>query len=167
MCDSCPAHIPGPGEVAGGVAGLAADGIIAAAKSKIGRRVMFWTLAIPMFLGIIWYMLGWLVVPIALGVVALGGVVLLAVRVLHRAVVVPAATPAQRVAELERRRRNAIPVPVRAAQPELPRAMRRQLGRGRLAQPFVKVPAPRPAHELPASPRVIQPTAVVRPRRAR
>lgn len=149
MCDTCPAHIPGPGEVAGGVAGLAAGGIIAAARNRTGRRVMV-GLCYVMFAGVLVYTLGWWLLPIALGLMALAAGVLRVVGILHRQVVVPAATPAQRVAELERRRRNAIPVP--AARPALPRGL--SITRKRRALPA-------PARALPAA--VVEPTRIVAP----
>jgi hypothetical protein len=42
--------------------------------------------------------------------------------------------------------------------------IRRQLGRGRLTQPAMKVPAPRPAQAIPATPRVIEPARVIPPK---
>ena len=108
MCDTCPAHIPGPGEVAGGALGLA----VGAALTRNGRRVMFWALAMPMFLGIIVYTLGWWLLPIGLGLVALAAGALLAVRasvrVMHRHVLLQA--PAEmRAAVAAPRRAVALP----------------------------------------------------------
>jgi hypothetical protein len=122
MCDTCPAHIPGPGEVAGGLL----SGLVGAALTKPGRRVMFWGLAIPMVLGIIVYTLGWWLVPITLGLLALAAVAVWALRGLqrHAVVVAPpslrAALPApRRAVALPRglsvtRRRRALPAPAKA-----------------------------------------------------
>jgi hypothetical protein len=135
MCDTCPTHLLGPGEVAGKVA-----------RSKAGRKagsVLFygtvWTFGPLMIAGIIVYTLGWWLVPITLGLAALAAGVLKVVRILHKRVVVPAATPAQRVAELERRRRNAIPIP--AARPALPRGLSVTRGRRALPAPAKALPA--------------------------
>jgi hypothetical protein len=132
MCDTCPcdvSSIPGPVDVAA-----------RAARNKTARKVAFRGLALPFLAGIIWYQLGWWLVPIAFGLAAMAAGVLLVVRRLHRHVVVAAPTPAQRYAELERRRRNAIPVP--AARPALPRGL--SITRRRRALPA-------PARALPAA----------------
>src|SRR5580704_17112403 len=115
MCPTCPCNDPGvsiPGPVEVGAK---------AARSKLGRRLLFWGVCIPALPFAVWGEFGWWVVPIVLLLAAMAAGVLLTVRRLHRHVVMPAATPAQRVAELERRRRNAIPVPV--ARPALPRGL--------------------------------------------
>jgi hypothetical protein len=139
MCDTCPAHIPGPGEVAGGALGLA----VGAAMTKGGRRVMFFGLALPMFLGIIVYTLGWWLVPIALGALALAAGTLMAVRRLTRHAVMarPEPTPQMRAA-LAARGLRPVPAPGQAARPALPRAMVRSLTRKRQALPA-------PARALP------------------
>jgi hypothetical protein len=126
MCDTCPAHIPGPGEVAGGALGMA----VGAALTKPGRRVMFWGFAVPMVLGIIVYTLGWWLVPIALGLLGLGVGVLLAVRVLHRhaLVVAPASL------------RSSLPAPRRAV--TLPQGLSVTRGRRALPEPAKALPAP-------------------------
>ena len=126
MCDTCPAHIPGPGEVTSGLL----SGLVGAALTKPGRRVMFWGLAIPMVLGIVVYTLGWWLVPITLGLLAVAAVV---VRVLrgaqrHAVVVAPASL------------RASLPAPRRAV--ALPRNL--SIGRGRRALPA-------PAKALPAA----------------
>jgi hypothetical protein len=145
MCDTCATHILGPGEVAGKVA-----------RSKTGRKVgvvlfyvFVWTVLAPMIPFIFWGWFGWWCVPMALAVLALG---IGGVRLSHksaRLTVVQPLTQAQRLAELERRRRNAIPGIGRAAQPALPRAMRRSLTRPRRA--------------LPAPVRALEPTRVITP----
>jgi hypothetical protein len=122
MCDSCPTHLLGPGEVAGKVA-----------RSKAGRKagsVLFygtvWTFGPLMIAGIIVYTLGWWLVPITLGLLALAAVAVRALRGLqrHAVVVAPAslraALPApRRAVALPRnlsvtRRRRALPAPAKA-----------------------------------------------------
>jgi hypothetical protein len=138
MCDTCPAHIPGPGEVAGGTLGLA----VGAALTKNGRRVMFWGLAVPMALGIVVTTLGWWLLPIALGLLALAAATLMAVRRLTRHAVLtrPEPTPQMRAA-LAARGLRPIPAPGQA-RPALPRAMVRSLTGKRQALPA-------PARALP------------------
>jgi hypothetical protein len=107
MCETCPTHLLGPGEVAGKVA-----------RNKLGRRLMFWGLAVPMFAGIIVYTLGWWLVPITAGLLALAAGVLLAVRRLHRHALV-VAPPSLRAVALPRglavtRGQRAVPAPAKA-----------------------------------------------------
>ena len=126
MCDTCPTHILGPGEVAGKIA-----------RTKAGRKagkVLFyasvWILGLPMVLAIIVYTLGWWLVPIALGLLALAAGVWLAVRRLHRhaLVVAPASL------------RAALPAPRRAV--ALPRNL--SITRGRRALPAAAKALPAP-----------------------
>lgn len=138
MCDTCPAHIPGPGEVAGGVLGAA----VGAALTKPGRQVMFWGFTIPMVAGIIVYTLGWWLLPIVLG---LAGTGLAVMRVLHRGVVQARPEPTSEMrAALAARGLKSIPAPGRQARPALPRAMVRSLTRPRRALPATQkaIPAP-------------------------
>lgn len=122
MCDTCPTHIPGPGDVAGAVA-----------RSQPGRRVAFWGLAMPMFLGVIVYTLGWWLVPIVLGpAVVLTAGIWAVMRVMHRHVLV-AAPPSLRASlpaprrvralalprnlSITRKGRQALPAPARVIEP--------------------------------------------------
>ena len=61
MCDTCPSHIPRPGEVAGGLVGLG----VGAALSKPGRRVLFWGIAVPMLPFAVRGLFGWWTILIA------------------------------------------------------------------------------------------------------
>lgn len=118
MCDTCPVHIPGPGEVAGG----ALEAAVGAALTPAGRKVMFRGLAVPFFIAIIVYTLGWWLLPITLGVLAAAAGVLLAVRrILHGHTVQarPELTPEMRAA-LAARGLKPIPAPARQARPALP-----------------------------------------------
>lgn len=123
MCDTCPAHIPGPGEVAGGLLSLAA--------SKTGRRVtfhvVFWGFCIPMLPFALWDLFGWWCIALAV-VLAVGSAA--GIRVVRAAgqsrrvlLVTPdtmrAALPAPRAAVLPRnlsisRGRRALPAPAKA-----------------------------------------------------
>jgi hypothetical protein len=139
MCDTCPAHIPGPGEVAGGALGLA----VGAAMTKPGRRVMFWGFCVPLLPFAVVGVFGWWTIALVAGAAIATAAAFAWMRVLHGRVVMPAATPAQRQAELERRRRNAIPVPRPAlprARPALPRAVVRSLTGRRQALPAAQGP---------------------------
>ena len=145
MCEPKTSSIPGPGDVAGGLLGLAG-----AAMSRTGRKVLFWGFCIPLLPFALVGVFGWW----TLGLVALaaaGSAACLAVmRVMHGHAVVVRPEPTHEMrAALAARGLRTIPAPGQA-RPALPRAMRRQLGRGRLAQP---------AHALPAAP--IEPTAVL------
>jgi hypothetical protein len=128
MCDTCPCNsvssIPGPVDVAA-----------RAARNKGARRVMFWGFAVPMLPFAVWGELHWwTLVLVALAVAAAAGTWAV-MRALHRQVVVAPPTPAQRYAELERRRLNAIPVPQ-------PRQARRSIPRGRRALPVARKALP-------------------------
>jgi hypothetical protein len=158
MCDTCPSHIPGPGEVAGGVLGAA----VGAAISKPGRRVMFWGLAVPMLPFAVWGLFGWWTIALVALAAAASASGLAYMRVLHRGHMVlarPEPTPETRAA-LAARGLRPIPAPGQA-RPALPRAMRRQLGRGRLTATVVDVRAHKPAQALPVAAKAIEPTAVL------
>ena len=162
MCDSCPIHIPGPGEVAGGVIGAG----VGAAMSKPGRKVLFWGLCIPALPFALWNELHLLVlVPVALlAVVVLG--THRVVRVLHRSGTVvarPELTHEMR-AKLAARGLKPIPAPGQQARPALPRAMRRQLAdRGRLTATVTGVRPTRPTRALPVAETVVTGRVVGRP----
>lgn len=160
MCDTCPAHIPGPGEVAGGLAGLA----VGAAMSKPGRRILFWGVAVPMLPFAVWGVFGWWTIALVALVAALSASGLAYARFLHRLTVQARPEPTHEMrAALAARGLRPIPAPGQA-RPALPLAMRRQLGRGRLTATVVKVPAPRAAQAIPAAP--IEPTRVLPARSA-
>jgi hypothetical protein len=131
MCETCPCSvtsIPGPAEVAGGVLGAG----VGAAMTKTGRRVMFWGFCVPLLPFAVVGVLGWWTIALVavLATVTAGGALM--VRQLHRhALVVAPPSLQQRIA-----------LPVRAAQPALPRAMRRSLTRRQRA-----LPAPQKALE--------------------
>lgn len=161
MCTTCKCNvsaIPGPAEVAGGLIGAG----VGAAISKPGRRVLFWGVCVPALPFAIWGELHWWTLVLVALVAAVACGTLAVTRILHRSVIVAPLTPAERVAELERRRRNAIPVP-RAAQPALPRAMRRQVPRWRVTATVTGVRRSRPAQALPAPEKVITPSRVITP----
>jgi hypothetical protein len=113
MCETCPAHIPGPGEVAGGALGLA----VGAAMSKPGRRVLFWGLAVPLLPFAVVGVFGWWTIAlaaVAAGFAAAGAVI---VRKLHRHALVVAppslrhrvALPAAQPRRAITRKRQALP----------------------------------------------------------
>jgi hypothetical protein len=143
MCDTCPCNsvssIPGPVDVAA-----------RAARNKGARRVMFWGFAVPMLPFAVWGELHWwTLVLVALAVAAAAGTWAV-MRALHRQVVVAPPTPAQRYAEMERRRLKPIPAPAaRAPQPALPRAVQRELAWARFTKRAQSLPAPK-AKALPA-----------------
>src|SRR6266567_7300107 len=122
MCDSCSIHVPGPGEVAGGVLGLAAG----AAMSRPGRRVLFWGFCVPLLPFAVWAELGWWTIALAavLAAAAAAGAAYMLVIGRHVLVQAPAslraALPATgRRAALPRnlaigRARRALPAPAKA-----------------------------------------------------
>jgi hypothetical protein len=129
MCDTCPTHLLGPVEVGAKVA-----------RSKGARKVLFRGVALPMLPFALWGELHWWTVVIAAAAAAVMAATYGVTRILHkRWMVMPAATPAQRVAELERRRRNAIPIP--AARPALPRGLSVTRGWQALPAPAKALPA--------------------------
>jgi hypothetical protein len=135
MCDTCPAHIPGPGEVAGKVA-----------RSRIGRKVGRKALVgfcYLMFPFAVWNELHWWTLAVVATLAALAAAVHGVVRVLHRSAVLsrPEPTPQMRAA-LAARGLRPIPAPGRVARPALPRAMVRSLTGRRQALPA-------PARALP------------------
>jgi hypothetical protein len=160
MCDTCPSHIPGPGEVAGGLIGLAAT-------SKVSRRVLFWGLAVPMLPFAVWGLFGWWTIALA-AVTAAGSAAGVAyLRILHRGAVLARPEPTHEMrAALAARGLRPIPAPGQQARPALPRAMRRQLGRGRLTATVVKVRPSRPAQAAAAPPASIEPARILPARRA-
>ena len=140
MCDTCPSHIPGPGEVAGGALGLIGTAVL----SKPGRRVMFWGFGIPMLPFAVWGLFGWWTILIAAlaAVATAAGVVFIRGLARHALVVAPPSL----------RHRVALPAPRRAV--ALPRNL--AITRKRRALPVA-------AKALPAAPRVIEPARVIRP----
>ena len=118
MCDTCPAHIPGPGEVAGGLIGL----IGAAVASKPGRRVLFWTIAVPMLPFAVWGLFGWWTIALVAVLAAVSVAGLVFMRVLHRHALVVAPPSLQQRKALARARRirelqpprKALPAPAKA-----------------------------------------------------
>lgn len=161
MCDTCPSHIPGPGEVASGLIGMAVT-------SKISRRVLFWGLAVPMLPFAVWGLFGWWTIALAALAAAGAAAGLAYARVLHGRMVLARPEPTHEMrAALAARGLRPIPAPGQQARPALPRAVRRQLARGRLSAPAVKVPAPRPAQAAVAPPEVISPTRILPARRAK
>ena len=138
MCDTCPVHIPGPGEVAGG----ALEAAVGAALTKDGRRVMFWGFTVPVVAAIVVYTLGWWLLPITLGAVAAAAGVLAAVRrASHHAVLArPEPTPEMRLA-LAARGLRPIPAPGQQARPALPRGLSITRKRRALPAPAKALPA--------------------------
>lgn len=126
MCESCPAHLLGPGEVAGKVA-----------RSKVGRKVLV-GFCYVMFAGIVVTTLGWWLVPIMLGLAALAEGVRRVLRLATRGTV--SASPAIRQSLAAR----GVPAlaPGQPARPALPRAVVRSLTGRRQALPA-------PARALP------------------
>ena len=121
MCNSCPCGsssiIPGPGEVASALVGVAAD----SAGSKITRRVLFWGVAIPLLPFAVVGVFGWwtiALVALAAGLAAAG---LVFMRKMHRRVLMvappslqhrvalPAGQEWQARLEAIARRRSALP----------------------------------------------------------
>ena len=116
MCDTCPTHILGPGEVAGKVA-----------RSKAGRKVasvlfygIVWTIGVPLLPFAVWGIFGWWVIPLGVLAAAAFAAGALLVRQLHRQHMLIVAPPS---------------LQQRVAQPALPRAMRRSLTRPQRALP--------------------------------
>ena len=136
MCDTCPTHILGPGEVAGKIA-----------RTKAGRKVgailfygFVWTFLAPLVPFAVWGIFGWWTIALgALGLAA-AGVGVTYMRVMHRHMVL--AAPASL--------RASLPAPRRAV--ALPRNL--AITRGRRALPVA-------AKALPAA--VVEPTRIVAP----
>ncbi len=109
----------------------------------------------------VWGVFGWWTIALVVLVAAVVAGTFAATRVLHRGTVLARPEPTHEMrAQLAARGLRPIPAPGQS-RPALPRAMRRQLGRGRLTATVVKVPAQRPAQELPAAAKVIEPTRVL------
>lgn len=160
MCPTCNCNtssIPGPGEVAGGVLGAT----VGAAISRPGRKILFWGVAVPMLPFAVVGVFGWWTIAIVALAAALTGAGVAYARALHRTVVHarPEPTPQMRAA-LAARGLRPIPAPAVQARPALPRAMRRQLGRGRLTATVVSVRRHKPAQE-PSAAKAIEPTRVL------
>lgn len=139
MCDTCPAHIPGPGEVAGGLLGLA----VGAAMTKPGRRVLFWGVCVPALPFAIWGELHWWTLAVVAVLAAVSAAGLAIGRVMHRFVVQARPEPTHQMREqLAARGLRTIPAPVQLARPALPRGL--SITRKRQALPA-------PARALPAA----------------
>jgi hypothetical protein len=140
MCESCPAHILGPGEVAGKVA-----------RSKAGRKVAsvlfygtVWTIGVPLLPFAIWGIFGWWTIPLgalALAAFAVGVACVYGLHARQTVLTRPEPTPQMRAA-LAARGLRPIPAPGQAARPALPRAVVRSLTGRRQALPA-------PARALP------------------
>lgn len=119
MCDTCPSHIPGPGEVAGGALGLA----VGAAISRPGRKILFWGVCVPVLPFAVWGVFGWWTIAIAAVLLAATAAGAMFVRVLHRhALVVAPPSLQHRVAlprnlAITRKRTQALPAPPLAIEP--------------------------------------------------
>ncbi|MGH3205694.1 MAG: hypothetical protein ACRDP5_27120 [Streptosporangiaceae bacterium] len=127
MCDTCPAHIPGPGEVGSGLLGAA----VGAAVSKPGRKVLFWGIAVPMLPFAVVGVFGWWTIALVAVLAAATAAGLLLVRKLHRHVLV--------VAPPSLRNHTALPAATRA----------RVITTGKVIRPAQAISAPRRA--LPAA----------------
>ena len=145
MCDNCAAHILGPGEVAGKVA-----------RSRLGRRALFWGFCIPMLPFAVVGVFGWWTIAIV-ALAAVGSAAgLLVMRRLHRHAVVvrPEPTPEMR-AMLAARGLRPIPAPGQA-RPALPRATPRSI-----AMPRGLSITRKRRQALPAAAKAIEPTRVI------
>lgn len=139
MCKTCSCSsdwLPGPGEVASALLGVAAD----SAASKISRKVLFFGVAVPMLPFAVWGLFGWWTIAIValLAAGSVAGLVLVRRLAVHSVVVRPEPTPEMRLA-LAARGLKPIPAPGQArpalprARPALPRNL--SIGRGRQALP--------------------------------
>lgn len=133
MCDTCPSHIPGPGEVASGALGLA----VGAAISRPGRRILFWGVCVPALPFAVVGVFGWWTIALVALAAVLAGAGVAYMRFLMKRHVLIAAPASLRAS---------LPAPRRVRAVALPRNL--------------SITRKRP-QVLPAPARVIEPTRVI------
>lgn len=142
MCPTCNCNsssIPGPGEVASALLGVAAD----SAASKVSRKVLFWAVAVPLFPFAVVGVFGWWTIALVALLAALSAAGLAIGRVMHRFVVQTRPEPTHEMRDmLTARGLRTIPAPVQLARPALPRNLAITRRRQALPAAAKALPAP-------------------------